>query len=279
MSTHVDLYDNAYARAQHDLYRQVRTETYGHDLGQTSWVTAAESARIPELLNLTGDSRVLEIGCGSGLYALDLVSRLGCRIVGLDLNLHGIATATQLAQAAGLDALARFEQCDASQPLAFSDASPDGSPDASPDAGFDAAFSNDALCHIPGRSGLLHELYRVLRPGGRLLFSDALIIGGLIGAEELATRASIGPYFFSPPGENERLLSAAGFTILSVTDTSDEAAGIARRWHEARLRRREALTALEGPERFEGLQRFLACVHTLTSERRLLRHLYLAEKH
>ena len=279
MSTHVDLYDNAYARAQHDLYRQVRTETYGHDLGQTSWVTAAESARIPELLNLTADSAVVEIGCGSGLYALDLVSRLGCRIVGLDLNLHGIATATQLAQAAGLDALARFQQCDASQPLPFPVASPDASPDCGFDAGFDAAFSNDALCHIAGRSNLLHELYRVLRPGGRLLFSDALIIGGLIGAEELATRASIGPYFFSPPGENERLLSAAGFTILSVTDTSDEAAGIALRWHEARLRRREALTALEGSERFEGLQRFLACVHTLTSERRLLRHLYLAEKH
>src|SRR3569833_853939 len=119
MSTHVDLYDNAYARAEHDLYRQVRTETYGHDLGQTSWVTADESARIPELLNLTADSRVLEIGCGSGLYALDIATRNGCRIIGLDLNPHGIATATQLAQAASLDALARFQQCDASQPLPF----------------------------------------------------------------------------------------------------------------------------------------------------------------
>jgi SAM-dependent methyltransferase len=272
MTTQVDLYDNAYARAEHDLYRQIRTETYGQDLGQTSWVTAAESSRIPELLNLTRREPiqpspvVLEIGCGSGLYALHLASRLGCRITGLDLNPHGIATATQTAAATGLDSLACFEQCDASEPLPFSDAN------------LDAAFANDALCHIPRRDSLLRELFRVLRPGSHLLFSDALIIAGLISNEELATRASIGPYFFSPPGENERLLTAAGFTLLSVTDTSAEAALIALHWHDARARHREPLTTLEGVDRFEGLQRFLRCVQNLTSERRLLRHLYVAEK-
>lgn len=270
MPPHVDLYDNAYAKVEHDLYREIRTETYGQDLGQTSWVTTEESNCIPELLHLKRDSTVLEIGCGSGLYALHLAKRVGCGIIGLDLNQHAIASATQLATAAGLDTLARFQQCDASQPLPF------------PDNAFDAAFSNDALCHIPGRAGLLKELFRVLRPGARFLFSDALLIGGLVTHEEIATRSSIGPYFFSPPGENGRLLAAAGFTVLSVTDTSADAAAIAQRWYDARQRRREQLTtgedASEDPIRFEGLQRFLACVHTLTFERRLLRHLYLAEK-
>jgi ubiquinone/menaquinone biosynthesis C-methylase UbiE len=270
MSTHVDLYDSAYARLEHDLYRQIRTDTYGQDLGQTSWVTTDESNRIPELLNLTTGSAVLEIGCGSGFYALHLAKRVGCRVTGLDINPHGIATATQLAAAAGLESTATFRQCDASQPLPLADAA------------FDAAFANDVLCHIPERPSLLKELFRVLRPEARLLFSDALIIGGLISHVELATRSSIGPYFFSPPGENERLLASSGFTLISVTDTSEQAAAIAQRWHDARARRRDQLTTLEGhPEdaaRFDGLQRFLACVHTLTSERRLLRHLYLAEK-
>ena len=266
MPSQVDLYDSAYARLEHDLYRQIRTETYGQDLGQTSWVTTDESNFIPSLLNLTRDANALEIGCGSGFYALHLAKSVGCRLIGLDINAHGIATATQLAAAAGLDSLATFQQCDASQPLPFADAH------------FDAAFSNDALCHIPARPSLLKELFRVLRPGARLLFSDALIIGGLISHEELATRSSIGPYFFSPAGENERLLASAGFTVISTTDTSDHAAAIAQRWHDARERRLEQLTALEGPARYDGLQRFLDCVHTLTSERRLLRHLYLAEK-
>ncbi|HEX3570385.1 MAG TPA: class I SAM-dependent methyltransferase [Acidobacteriaceae bacterium] len=266
MPSQVDLYDSAYAGLEHDLYRQIRTETYGQDLGQTSWVTTDESNFIPALLNLSAGSNVLEIGCGSGFYALHLVRRVGCRLTGLDINPHGVATATQLAAAAGLDRLAKFQQCDASQPLAF------------PNAHFDAAFANDALCHIPERPSLLKELFRVLRPGARLLFSDALIIGGLISHTELATRSSIGPYFFSPAGENERLLAAAGFTLISATDTSDQAAAIAERWHAARERRREDVVLLEGSDRYDGLQRFLACVHALTSERRLLRHLYLAEK-
>jgi len=266
MPNQVDLYDSAYARIEHDLYRQVRTETYGHDLGQTSWVTSEESQSIPRHLNLTAASIVLELGCGSGLYALHLARTVGCRITGIDLNPHGIASANHLAAAAGLQALAQFQQCDASQPLPF------------PDAHFDAAFANDVLCHIPGRPGLLRELIRVLKPSARLLFSDALLIGGIVSNLELATRSSIGLYFFSPAGENERLLASAGFNLVSVSDTSEQAAAIAQRWHAARERRREPLLALEGEYRYEGLQRFLHCVHQLTAERRLLRHLYLAEK-
>ncbi len=266
MPAPVDLYNLAYAQVEHDLYRDIRTETYGYDLGQTSWVTTAESHRIPQLLHLAPDSAVLEIGSGSGLYALHLAQRIGCSITGLDLNPNAIAAATQLAQTAGLNSLAHFQQADAGQPLPL------------PNAAFHAAFANDVLCHIPHRASLLRELFRVLRPGAHLLFSDALIVGGLLSHHEIATRSSIGPYFFSPPGENERLLAAAGFTLLATEDTSAEAANLAQRWHNARERRREPLTTLEGPDRFAGLQQFLACVHTLTSERRLLRHLHLAQK-
>jgi hypothetical protein len=111
-----------------------------------------------------------------------------------------------------------------------------------------------------------------------LLFSDALIIGGTITHVEIATRSSIGYYLFSPPGENERLLEQAGFHILAVTDTSANAAAIAERWLNARTKREDALRAIEGAENFEGVQRFLDCVHQLTSQRRLLRRLYVAQR-
>src|SRR5215467_6828293 len=80
MAAKVDLYDSAYGNYELDVYRQVRIETYGEDLGQTSWVTTEESNEIPQLLELTPESRVLEIGCGLGRYALRLAETIGCRI-------------------------------------------------------------------------------------------------------------------------------------------------------------------------------------------------------
>jgi hypothetical protein len=121
-------------------------------------------------------------------------------------------------------------------------------------------------------------MFRALKPGGRMLFSDALVIDGMVSQEEIATRSSIGFYVYSPPGENERLMERAGFRNSLATDTTDSAARIARQWHHAREKRKEELVAAEGSTNFEGLQRFLSCVHTLTSEKRLLRYLYFATK-
>jgi SAM-dependent methyltransferase len=266
MSAKVELYDSAYSKYQLDVYRQIRLETYGEDLGQTSWVTTEESHNIPRLLELTAESFVLEIGCGSGRYALRLAEEVGCRVVGLDINEHGIRNANQLAESMGLASRVGFEQCDVSKMLPFDAAT------------FDAVFSNDVLCHVTGRPALLSEICRILKSGGRMLFSDALVVGGMLSHEEIATRSSIGYYVFSPPGENEKLITAAGFRLVSSVDSSDAAAGIAQRWRDARKKRSAELIATEGQGNFEGLQKFLACVHNLIAEKRLLRFVYLARK-
>jgi SAM-dependent methyltransferase len=262
----VDLYDSAYGHYEADVYRKVRVATYDVDLGQTSWVTHDESEQIPRILELTSSSRVLEIGCGSGRYALQLAETIGCRVVGVDLNQAGITNANDLALNRKLDSRVHFEECDASKRLPW------------PDDTFDAAFASDVLCHIPGRFEVLKEAYRVLKPNGRLLFSDALIIGGVVSHHEIATRSSIGYYLFTPPGLNEQLIGDAGFRLLNVADTTASAVTIAGRWLDARDQHREDLAALEGKPTFEGVQQFLSCVHTLCSERRLLRYLYTAQK-
>jgi ubiquinone/menaquinone biosynthesis C-methylase UbiE len=266
MAAPINLYDHAYSKYELEAYREVRLETYGEDLGQTSWVSAEESKQIPVWLSLAPTSAVLEIGSGSGRYALRIAESIGCKVTGLDINANGIHNANQLAQSQNLERLAYFEQCDVAQGLPFANDS------------FDAAFSNDVLCHVPNRPKMFSELFRVLKRGAHLLLSDALVVGGIISPEEIATRSSIGYYAFSPPGENEKLLSQAGFRILRVTDTSENAAAIASRWHDAREKRKEQLVPTEGSVDFEGLQRFLSCVRRLTSEKRLLRFVYLVEK-
>jgi SAM-dependent methyltransferase len=266
MSAKVDLYNSAYGNYASEVYREIRVETYGEDLGQTSWVTSEESADILRWLEIAGTSYILEIGCGSGRYAIHVAEKTGCRILGIDVNAPGIHNANELTAAQNLSERARFEICDASKQLPFADST------------FDSAFSNDVLCHISERRNLLQELFRVLKPNGRLVFSDALIIGGIVSHEEIAARSAIGYYLFSPPGENERLLGTAGFRLLRVVDATSSAQHIAQRWREARFKRADGLIAIEGQGNFEGLQHFLATVETLNKERRLLRSVYLAQK-
>ena len=262
----VDLYNSSYGNYALADYGAIRLETYGEDYGQTSWVTTAESHEIPQLLKLSNRSSVLEIGCGSGGYAVHLAKSVGCRILGLDINAEGVRNANVLAEQTKVGTKAGFQQVDVSQPLPEKDDT------------FDAVYSNDVLCHVRHRAQVLANLFRVLKPAGRFLFSDALVIGGLVSHEEIATRSSIGMYFFSPPGENERLIKQAGFKLLETRDTTESAATLSKRWHDARNKRKSALVAIETETNFIGLQRFLTCVHSLTSERRLLRVLYVMEK-
>ena len=266
MAHAVDLYNNVYGHYESEAEEAVRRATYGEDIGQSSWMTAAEWLGFADTLAIGAATRVLEVGSGSGGPAVYLAARRGCSVTGVDINEHGIRNGERLAAARQLEGRVRFLALDASRPLPL------------PDAAFDVVISNDAMCHIPNRLDVLREWRRLLRPGGRMLFTDAMIVTGLLTHEEIAARSSIGVYVFLPPGENERLIGEAGFRLLATEDLTAAAEAIASRWHEARERHREPLSEREGAANFSGLQRFLACVQRVSAERRLSRYCYQAEK-
>lgn len=266
MQEKVDMYNAAYGHFGKDVVRSVRAEVYGEDLGQTGWMTAAEYREFLRLLELKPGAHLLEVGFGAGGCALYAAETAGVQVTGVDINENAVRNARQLAASKGLESRARFERMDASQTLPFSEGA------------FDAIFSNDAICHLTERAAVLKEWHRVLKPGGRLLFSDAMILTGMLSSEELAVRSSIGFYLFLPAGENERLIRNAGFTLLRADDLTASADTIAKKRHDARERRREELIRIEGEANFLGVQKFLSCVHTVSKERRLSRYAYLAQK-
>ena len=265
-SQKVDLYDNVYGDFTSRAETEVRRAAFGEDIGQSSWLTADDWLRYADLTQVGAGSRVLEVGSGSGGPAVFLAGRRDCRVTGVDINEHGVANGNRLAAARGVADRVTFKAVDASEALSF------------PDASFDAVLSNDAMCHIAHRLEVLRDWRRVVRPGGRVLFTDALVITGQVSQQDIATRSSIGLYFFVPPSENERLIEAAGFRLLASQDETESAATIAQRWHDAREEHRTELVAREGETNFDGLQRFLDCVHRLSAERRLSRYSYLAER-
>src|SRR5215467_7688769 len=208
----VDLYNNVYSGFRSDAELAVRRQTYGEDIGQSSWMTAGEWLRFADLLGVTDASEVLEVGSGSGGPAIYLALKRKCRVTGVDINEHGVRNALALAADRGVADRLDFRVANAGAPLPF------------PEGRFDAILSNDAMCHIPQRLDVLREWHRVLRPEGRALFTDAMVITGPVSNEELAIRSSIGFYLFVPPGENERLLRQAGFGLLGVEDLTGSAA-------------------------------------------------------
>lgn len=208
MGQPVDQYNTTYSQFDAAVSAQLRQEIYGEDIGQNSWLTADEYRTYAAWLGLAAESHVLEVGCGSGGPALFLARLTGCRVTGIDVNEHGIAQANRLAREQSLAGQAHFQQADAGQPLPFSDEA------------FDAVICIDAINHLPDRLAVLREWRRVLKPGGRLLFTDPVTVTGLLSNEEIALRSAIGYFLFAPLSEDARLLQQAGFTLERQEDTT-----------------------------------------------------------
>src|SRR5262249_12402516 len=238
--TPVNLYDGHYGHLEDDAQRAVRRETFGEDLGQTSWMTLAEAREWFRLLDLSAGRTALEVACGSGGATERMARETGATCIGVDINEHGIEAAKARARDSGLASRVSYQLVDASKRLPF------------PDESFDAIFCNDAINHLPGRLDYLRDWHRVLRPGGRLLFTDPVVITGEVTNEELRDRSSIGFFLFTPAGHNERLLTRSGFVVREIRDVTDAQASVSGKWRDARAKRRDALVRLEGEPGFEG---------------------------
>jgi cyclopropane fatty-acyl-phospholipid synthase-like methyltransferase len=265
MSNQVDLYNSTYGNFKEQVLAEIRRETYGEDIGQNSWITTDEYDTFYSWLDLSPGNHVLEIASGSGGPALYLARKFKCRITGLDINEEGIKTANQQARAANMTD-AKFQLADVNQGLTFDDET------------FDAVMCTDSMNHFRDRPGYLREWQRVLKTGQRVLFTDPVVITGPVSNEELAARSNIGFFLFVPLEVTKQYIWQAGLNLLRCEDVTGNIELTSRRWHAARQKHRQDLIRIEGQERFEGLQRFFFTVHQLTSEGRLSRFVFLAEK-
>ena len=61
-----------------------------------------------------------------------------------------------------------------------------------------------AVNHFPDRAYAIADRARLLKPGGRLLFTDPITVTGALTNTEIAVRSSAGFYLFVPHGYDER---------------------------------------------------------------------------
>ena len=257
-----------YAKFTENVLAQVRRETYGDDdIGQYSWTVKSELETICRTLGLEPDRRLLDVACGAGGPTRFVARTTGCTAVGVDNAEGGITTASRLAGEEGLQDRTLFQVTDAGKPLPFEDSS------------FDAILCMDAIVLLPGRAEVVRDWARLLRPGGRVAFTDPGILSGIATLDELSWRAGqTGIFAYSAPGQNERILKEAGFSLVHTEDSTSPMERLAGAWHAARSRHQADLEKIEGKEDFAGGQRFFENTRRLAAERRQTRIAYAAER-
>jgi SAM-dependent methyltransferase len=267
MSAKVDMFDIYFGSFSGPAFQSIRRDTYGEDIGQFCWITTDEFREFIGLLSVEPDDYVLDIASGSGGPAIFLSRETGAVVYGMDINEKAVGTARMLAEKEALSSRLDFRQADAREGLPYDDGQ------------FQAVVCIDSIQNIGGRARLLGEGFRVLRPGGQLLYTDTHVLTGTITFEEIAERANIKMHFdFTPPGENERLLASIGFDLEMRRDVTENMVLISRRMHDARRRYHDELMIAEEEEEFENTQRFLLGLHVLASDGRLSRFVYVARK-
>jgi len=258
-------YDKPYEHFDSPLMRQLRAQAYGKDIGQHSWVTAEELlADIPEL-NLSPESRLLDLGCGPAGPLTFIAEQTKCTAVGLDVSANAIDAARAGAASFGLSERVTVQQADLNEVLPFSAAY------------FHAVISIDVILHLRDRSAAFREVFRVLAPGGTFLFTDAGVITGPVSSEEIQRRTPHGYAQFVPSGINEQLLERAGFQVTGRTDLTDTLIKSADGRLAARASRRSELETLEGHSTFDQQQQYLQTVLTLAERGALSRIMYVAK--
>ena len=158
-------------------------------------------------LEIAPHDHVLDVGCGIGGASRFAAERYGCRVTGLDLTEDYVRTGEVLCEWLGLSDRISLERGDATDtPFAR--------------GSFDKAFMLHVGMNIENKELLAMELFRLLRPGGRLGVYDIMRMdaGELRYPVPWATTA--GESRVSTPATYRGTLESAGFRVVAENDRS-----------------------------------------------------------
>jgi SAM-dependent methyltransferase len=161
-----------------------------------------------KLANFTPDMHILDVGCGVGGSTRRLSHETGCCVTGIDLSDEYIDAAERLTQLLDMQERVKFHAASALE-LPFDDNS------------YDGAWSIQMNMNVEDKLGWLKEVYRVLKPGGRVVLYE------VCGSKKTPVYFPV-PWaqdssmsFLVPPAQFRDVITAAGFDIEIWNDKTD----------------------------------------------------------
>jgi ubiquinone/menaquinone biosynthesis C-methylase UbiE len=159
-------------------------------------------------IEIGSEDHVLDVGCGLGGASRFAAQQYGCRVTGIDLTNEYIKTGEVMCSWVGLGDRISLDEGDAT-------ATPYS------DCAFDKSYMLHVGMNIADKHSLASELYRVLRPGGRLGIYDVMRVGDGKLKFPVPWAMTSEVSVVSSPEEYKTALKAAGFRVIAERNRSD----------------------------------------------------------
>lgn len=255
------MYDSVYSDKARKIGSLIRDKVFSKkdNIGQNCILSRKEIRQVIAVSAIPREGKVLDICSGDGSIAAYLSGEFKFAVTGIDLS--GVGTSVALKRQAP-----KTNFCVS---LAESPALRSGY--------FDLIYSFDSFVHIYDKVSLIKECFRLLKSGGKLIFSEW--VDNKKVPKKIQNREDLwGPTHLVSKAKYRQLLTSGGFKPVKFSDNSRNFSKTITRWEKANQHYACRLIEKCGPEYFSRAKKRWQLARELSQSKKLSQVIFVCRK-